>query len=141
MIPARLDAEHEHPRLDEAAARHEGLEDVDRHHADDHADPEREHDDDEVLRAQAEHVLRERRAQDAEDADDRRGDPQVEQRPAHDRVGADVGDPFAELLDERADRLLGLVQRGVVRHRAGRRRRQRPAEAAGDQVEDRHERR
>ena len=46
------------------------------------AEPERQHDDDEVLRAEAERLARELGPEDAEDADQRGGDPEVDERPA-----------------------------------------------------------
>ena len=69
------------------------LDGVDGKGPDDDADAERQDDDDEVLRLEAQHVLGEAGAQDTQDADDRGRDAEVQETPAHHRVGPDVGDP------------------------------------------------
>ncbi len=125
--------------LDGQAARDHGSDHVHEEHAGDDAEPERKHDDDEVLGGQVQHVDGEAGPQGAQDADDRRGHPEVGQRPRDRRVRPDVGDPLPELADHGADRRLRLVE-GVATggQRKRRSRRQGPAERRGDQVQDRH---
>ena len=96
------------PSRDEAAV---GVEEEDAH---DDADPERQDDDDEVLRLQAEGRLGEARPEDAEDADQRRRRREVDQRPADLAVAADVGEALAELAEDRLDRLATRSSRGPV---------------------------
>ena len=66
-----------------------------RRDAEDDAEAERQDDDDQVLRVEAQRDLGERRPEHADDADERRRDPQVHQRPADRRVVADVVDALA----------------------------------------------
>ena len=78
--------------------------------------------------------LGEVRPEDAEHADQRGGDAEVQQRPADRAIGPDVGEAFAQLGRRSSRRLLGLADRagGLVGDgaRRRRRRRQREAEAA-----------
>ena len=67
--------------------------------------PERQDDHDQVLRAQAQRVPGERRPEDGDDADQRRRDPEVGQRPGDRRVVADVADPLAQLAEHATDGL------------------------------------
>ena len=79
------------------------------------ADAERQHDDDEVLRAQPEGLLGERRAEHAEHADERCRDREIDQRPADLPVVADEREPLAELDDDGAHRVLGLADAAARR--------------------------
>ena len=130
--------------LDDASARQElavGVQQQDAHHD---ADAERQDDDHEVLGLRARGVsVAKPGPEDAEHADQRRGDAEVEQRPADRAVLADERDAFAQLA--RASSPPPARRR---RPRAGapcavrggrRRRRQREAEARRDEVERRDE--
>ena len=107
------------------------------------AEGERQDDDHEVLRLEAQRVLGEPGPEHPQDADQRRRDPEVDERPGDAPVRPDEGDALAQLAEGRAHRLLGLLGRSVLRltfERAGRGRRgQGPAEARGDQVADAHD--
>ena len=100
--------ERDQTALDDPAPRHqvpEGVEDQDAHHD---AEPERQDDDHEVLVREPQRLRRELRTEHAQDADERGGDPEVDERPADRLVGADERDALAKLREGRAHRLLGL---------------------------------
>jgi hypothetical protein len=91
-IPSAIRPPLDHaPPGDEAAV---GVQQQDAHHD---PDAEREDDHDEVLGLEPEGLLRERRPEHAEDADQGRGDHEVDQGPADPRMVPDEVDPLAEL--------------------------------------------
>ena len=103
------------------------------------AEPERQDDDDEVLGAEAERLLREVRPEDAEHADERRGDPEVDERPADRAVRPDERrGPRASWanVEPTACSRLGRRRPASTSSRWRRRRRQREAEDRGEQVQD-----
>ena len=103
-------------------------------------EPERQDDDREALGLESEGLLGEVGTEDAEHADQRGGDRQVDQRPADRSVGTDEAEPFAELAERRFDGLFGIPDpEAAVRVGLGRRRRrrgrQRDAEDHGQEVQ------
>ena len=85
-------------------------------------EPERQHHHGEVLRPEAQRLLREAGAEDAEHADERGRDPEVHQRPEDPVVAPDEAQALAQLGERRLDGLLGLADgaagRGVRATRA-----------------------
>ena len=75
--------------LDDAPAMHVLAVGVEQQDAGHDAEPERQDDDHEVLRAEAQRLARELRAEDAQDADQRRGDAEVDERPGDPPMAAD----------------------------------------------------
>src|ERR687889_215207 len=87
--------------LEDAPSRQEPavrVQEQDPHHD---ADPERQHDDDEVLFLEAERRLGEVRAEDAEDADERGRDSEIDERPADLAMRPDVAEALAQLAEHR----------------------------------------
>jgi hypothetical protein len=96
---ARRHAEHDQTALDHAPPRQElavGVEQQDAHHD---AATERQDDDRDVLRLQAERRLGEVGAEHPKNAHERRRDAEIEQRPSDRAVLADDREPLAELID------------------------------------------
>ena len=82
-------------------------------HAGHDAEAQRQDDDDQVLRVEAER-RREVRPEDADHADERRGRRQMDQRPADLAVAADRGQALAQLVD----RFAGAARRSTPGSRA-----------------------
>ena len=94
--------------VDQQAARQvlaERVQEQDAHHR---AQAGRSHDEEDVLRAQAQDGAGIARAQRAQDADDRGPDPEVAERPADPRRVADERDPFPQLLEDVGQRPAGV---------------------------------
>ena len=133
------DPERDEPALDDAPAGQElavRVEQQDAHHD---AATQRQHDDGEVLLGQPQGRLREVRPQDAEHADERCGDPEIDQRPGDRAVPADEVEPLAQLRHGRREclaRLANGMRPGVGDGLWRRRRcRQRETEAGGQEVQ------
>ena len=106
----------------------------------DDPESERQDDDREVLRLEAESLLGERRAEHAEDSHERRGDREVDERPGDVAVAADERDPLAKLSERPTDRALGVADAEPGMRVLGRRgwrrgRRERDAEECGEEVQ------
>ena len=87
------DAKSDEPALDHAATTEVATVRVEQQDPGHDAEPERQDDDREVLALEAERLLRERGPEDAEHADERGGDGQVDERPGDGPVGPDEANP------------------------------------------------